>query len=225
MKIRDFFLSFAHELAVFDIDRDDMAGFHLAGQYRLCDKRLDACLQVSFERSCAEHGVKAMLDDELLCGVGDLKTQGLVGKTLFERLRKDIDDAVKLCLGEGLEADDLVKTVEKLRSELSAQLAEHAVFSVLCDIAVIVDAVEQILTAEVRGHDDDGVLEVDRSALRVGNSAIVKDLQQNVENIRVSLLDLIEQDDGIGLSAHGFGQLAALVIADISGRCTDKAGD
>ena len=46
--------------------------------------------------------------------------------------------------------------------------------------------------AEVRGHDQDRVLEVDRPALRVGEPAVVEDLEQDVEDVCVRLLDLVE---------------------------------
>jgi hypothetical protein len=52
----------------------------------------------------------------------------------------------------------------------------------------------QILAAEVRGHDDERVAEVDRAALAVGQPAVVEHLQQHVEHVRVRLLDLVEQD-------------------------------
>ena len=54
----------------------------------------------------------------------------------------------------------------------------------LLDLTLIVYAVEQELTAEVRGHDDNGVLEVDRAALGIGHAAVVEDLKQDVEDIR-----------------------------------------
>ena len=38
----------------------------------------------------------------------------------------------------------------------------------------------------------DGVLEVDRAALAVGQPAVVEHLQQHVEDVRVRLLDLVE---------------------------------
>ena len=38
------------------------------------------------------------------------------------------------------------------------------------------------------------VLEVHRPALAVGQPAVVQDLQQDVEHVRVGLLDLVEQD-------------------------------
>ena len=43
------------------------------------------------------------------------------------------------------------------------------------------------------------------------------DLEQDVEDIRVGLLDLVEQQHRVRLAAHGLGQLAALVVADVAG--------
>ena len=39
------------------------------------------------------------------------------------------------------------------------------------------------------------------------------------------LFDLVEEDDGIGSAAHRLGQSAALLVADVSRRSADKAGD
>ena len=66
----------------------------------------------------------------------------------------------------------------------------------LVGLRVVAAAVaEDELAADVRGHDDDGVLEVDGAALAVGEAAVVEDLQQDVEDVVVRLLDLVEQDD------------------------------
>ena len=63
------------------------------------------------------------------------------------------------------------------------------------------------------------------AALTVGQDAVLKDLQQDVEHIRVRLLDLIEQDDRVRMTADLFGKLAALIVADISRRRTDHTGN
>ena len=47
--------------------------------------------------------------------------------------------------------------------------------------------------AEVRGQDQDRVAEVDGAALAVGQPTVVEHLQQDVEDLRVRLLDLVEQ--------------------------------
>ena len=78
------------------------------------------------------------------------------------------------------------------------------------------------VAADVAGHDHDRVAEVDRPALAVGQPAVVEDLEQDVEDVRVGLLDLVEQDHLVGPAADRFGQLAALLVADVAGGCPDE---
>ena len=61
--------------------------------------------------------------------------------------------------------------------------------------------------------------------LRVGQAAVVEHLQQHVEDVRMSLLDLVEEHDGVGAAADGFGELAAFVVADVAGRRADETRD
>ena len=79
-----------------------------------------------------------------------------------------------------------------------------------------------LLAADVAGHDHDGVLEVDRPALAVGQPAVVEHLEQDVEHVRVRLLDLVEQDHLVRPPADRLGQLAALLVADVAGRRADQ---
>ena len=80
-----------------------------------------------------------------------------------------------------------------------------------------------MLRAKIGGEDDHRVAEIDRAALSVGQAPIVKHLQQHVENVMVRLLHFVEQDDLVGTTTHGFGQRAAFVVADITGRGPDQA--
>ena len=82
-----------------------------------------------------------------------------------------------------------------------------------------------LVRAQVRRHDDHGVLEVDRAALAVGHPAVVQHLQQHVEHVRVRLLDLVQQDHAVGLAAHELGQVAALLVADVARRRADQPRD
>ena len=59
----------------------------------------------------------------------------------------------------------------------------------------------------------------------VGDLAVVENLQQDVHHVGVRLFDLVEEDDGVGLAADLFGQLAGLVIADVARGRADDAGD
>ncbi len=62
-----------------------------------------------------------------------------------------------------------------------------------------------------------------RRPLAVGQVPVLEDLQQHVEDLGVRLLDLVEQHHGVGLAAHGLGQLAALLEADVAWRRADQA--
>ena len=88
----------------------------------------------------------------------------------------------------------------------------------LGDFAVRADAVEQNLAAEVRGQNDDRVLKVYGPALRVRDPAVVEDLKQDVEYIRMCLFNFVKQNDGIRTATHSLGQLTAFLIAHVSGR-------
>ena len=86
-------------------------------------------------------------------------------------------------------------------------------------------ALDDVARADVARHDDDGVLEVDLAALGVGQTTLLENLQQDVEHVRMRLLDLVEQDDRVRLAANQLGELAALVEADVAGRRADQARD
>ena len=60
------------------------------------------------------------------------------------------------------------------------------------------------------------------AALGVGQPAVLEHLQQRVEDVRVRLLDLVEQHDGERLAAHLLGELAALLVADVAGRRAEQ---
>ena len=93
------------------------------------------------------------------------------------------------------------------------------------DSLVFSGVLEDIAAADIRRHDDDGVPKVDRPSLRVGKSPIIEDLQQDVEHIRVCLLDLVEQDDGIGTATNSLGELPSFLEADIAWRRANQPGD
>ena len=80
---------------------------------------------------------------------------------------------------------------------------------------------ENFLRTEIARHDDNRVFEVDDAPLAVGQPAVVENLQQHIENIAVSLFNLVKQNHAVGSAANGFCKLSALVIADVSRRRTD----
>src|SRR6185437_10033227 len=59
----------------------------------------------------------------------------------------------------------------------------------------------------------------------VGQLPVLEHLQQDIEDVRMGLLDFIEQDDGIRRPLHALGELATFFVAHISRRRTDQLRD
>ena len=55
---------------------------------------------------------------------------------------------------------------------------------------------------EVARHDNDRVSEVDDAALAVGQTTVVEDLQEQLHKLARRLLDLVDEDDRVGLPAN-----------------------
>ena len=137
---------------------------------------------------------------------------------MFYILHAQIDDLDDLILSQRREYDDLIDTVEEFRTEVLLRLILNLLFHIGINSAVLTDPVDQIV-------DHDGILEVHSSSLVVGQTTIVQQLQQDVEHVRMSLFDFIEQYNAVRLPPYGFRQLTAFIIANISRRRSDKSGD
>ena len=83
-------------------------------------------------------------------------------------------------------------------------------------------AARHIAGAGVGRHDQDDVAEVGLAAVVVGQRRVVHHLEQDVEQVRVRLLDLVEHQHGVRRLADRVGQQAALVEADVAGRRADQ---
>ena len=69
------------------------------------------------------------------------------------------------------------------------------------------------------------VAEVGLAAVVVGQRAVVHDLQQQVEHVRMRLLDLVEQQHAVRMLGDRLGEQAALIEADVARRRADQARD
>ena len=131
--------------------------------------------------------------------LGQLERDLAIGQQLLQIREPQIDDVGQLLFAQRTEDDDVVDAVEELRPEAlpaappSPLRARSSKAASLGQVLAL-----QQLRAEVRGHDEHRVLEVDGAALGVGEPAIVEHLQQDVEDIRMRLFDLVEEHDGYG---------------------------
>ena len=160
-----------------------------------------------------------------LAACGDLELHLLGAELVAHAGEHQVDDLGDLLDRQRAEHDGRVDPVEELRPEVLLQLGGDLLLHQLVRAlgAVRVGRAHrpeaearvglELLGAEVRGHDDDRVAEVDPAALGVGQVPVLEDLEEDVEDLRVRLLDLVEQDDAVVLAADRLGQLAALVEA------------
>ena len=142
-----------------------------------------------------------------------------------------LDDGLEVFLGERLEDDHIVDAVEEFGPEVALDLlVEDVLHFVKVGLGRLLAEAEPGLVldqlgADVAGHDEDDVLEVDAAAEAVGEAAFVHDLKQHVVDVGMRLLDFVEQEHGVGAPPDAFGQLPALLVADVSWRGTDQTAD
>ena len=77
--------------------------------------------------------------------------------------------------------------------------------------------------AEIARHDHERVAEVHHAPAPVRQPPVFQYLEQDVEDVRVRLLDLVEQYHAERAAADGFGELPAVVVADVSRRRAHQA--
>ena len=157
-----------------------------------------------------------------------MQVHAIVFQHALDTLDLQADNLFDFCLVEWQEHDGLVDAVQELRSDGLLQHVHHFVLGFFHQQVVVI--VRQLLklaldvrTAQVGCHDDDGVLEVHRTSLVVGQSSAVQYLKQDIEYIRMRLFDFVQQDDGVGLATHLFGEQSTFFITHISRRSSHEA--
>src|SRR5215213_10075221 len=212
------------------VSDNGVAGAELAAYDAAREGVLDVASYGPRQRSSAELRVVALLGEELVRRVGDLDLDALAFQVLVQAREHDVHDLQHVLLGEGLEDDDLIYPVEELRPESPLQglarpplgLAEvHAVARGEAELP----RRDEVLAAYVRGHDNYRVLEVDRPALCIREASVVEDLQERVEDLRMGLLDLVEENNRVRTSADLLRELSSLLVTDVAWRRADEPGD
>ncbi len=211
-------------LVVVGVDGDGVAFAEISVQDFGCQRVFDFLLDDALEGPGAEDGVEAAVAEFGFGGVGEGEGHAAGGQAGCEMGELDIDDPAEILLGEGVEDHDLIDAVEEFGAEVIAQEIADLGFDFPIGVFLPGEVLDG-LRADVAGHDDDGVFEIDGAALAVGEAAVVEDLEEDVEDVAVGFFDFVEEDDGIRPAADGFGELAAFFVADVSWRGADEAGD
>ena len=114
--------------------------------------------------------------DHLLRGVRDRQPELLGSQALHQAFQHQVHHACDFRLGKRLVIDDLVQTVQELGAEGRFQQSVHLGAGLGADLSVF-DAVQDIVGAQIRRQDDDGIFKVHRPALTVRNTSIIQYLQ------------------------------------------------
>ena len=125
-------------------------------------------------------------------------------------LRLNVHDASQVFPAQAVEHDDLIHPVQELRPEVLTECLQHLVPRCLHPMF------NDVVTADIAGHDHHCVLEVHGSPVPVSQPAIIQQLEQHVEYLRMRFFDLIEENHAIGLPPDCLSQLAAFLIPDIA---------
>src|SRR2546425_11984240 len=213
---------FELQTRVAHVDDDLVALAELAFEHPERQRVEDAPLDGPFQGPRAVHRIVTLGDQKILRVVRELDHNLPLLEPLQQVVRLDVDDLLHVVDAERVEEDDLVDAVQELRSEVLPERLGDLPPDTFGQIAGVLG---DVLTSEVRRHDHDHVLEVDRPPLAVGQPPIVEQLEQDVQDFRVRLLDLIEEDHGVRTPAHGLGELPGFLVADVSGRSAEHARD
>ena len=124
-------------------------------------------------------------------GIAQLNRNPPVGQDLAQPPELKVDDADDMLAREAVEDDDVVQPIEKLRTKMPVQFA-HDRLALRVAIAGFAHLFDQ-RAADIARHDDDAVGEIDGASLPIGQAAIVKDLQEDVEDVRMRFFDFVEE--------------------------------
>ena len=144
-------------------------------------------LDGTFQGTCAVDWIIPLISNKLLHILGQGQSQSLFGETFPHPLQLKIDNGCQFFTTQAIEDHGLIDAVEKLRAEMTAQGLHHSGLALL-GIAFS----QNVLRADIRGHDQNGITKINGSALSVRDTSIIQHLQQNVEHIRMRLFDLIK---------------------------------
>src|ERR1051326_4860784 len=92
-------------------------------------------------------------------------------------LKLYIDDLRNLLARQAVKDHNVIDAIQKLRLEMLMQDLRHGFAHLL---VVVFDSLN-LAGAEIRCHDQNGVLEINCASLRISEPSVVENLQQHVE--------------------------------------------
>ena len=201
------------------LDNDLVPFFKLPLQHLDSQRILDALLDRPLQRTRAEVGIEALVGQIPPGALVHLNVYLPVRQAFLEIPNLDIYDGRDLVPSQRVEGDDLVHPVQELGPESCPEsLINHLPALLRIPGAHFMEP----LGADIGGHDQDRVPEIDGTALPVGQAPIVQHLKKDIEHVGVGFLDLIQQNHAVGTAPDGFGELPSLLVAHVPRRSPDE---
>ena len=219
---------FETELAVAGLVGDDndphvAAALETSEQHFVGERLLDVLLDHPRHRPGTHKLVVAVGDQPFGGFVGQLDGDVAVGELRFELQHEFLDHHGDDLGRQMREGDDGVEPVAEFRREHPVDRLH--VVTLALGPREAERRPRHIRSAGIGGHDQDHMAEVDLLAAVVGQLAVIHDLQEHIEHVRMRLLDFVEQKHAMRMLIDAVGQKPALVEADIAGRRADQPRD
>jgi len=174
-------------------------------------------------RPCTHFLVVTLRNQPVARRVIDLDAHLALAHLGFEFGKELVDHGAHYFRAERAELDDAVEAIAEFRREHFLHCLESVTALILLGKAD--RATAHLFGAGIRRHDQHRVAKVRLASVVVGERSMIHHLQQQVEHLRMCLLDLIEQQYTMRMLGHGIGQQAALIETHIAGRRPDQARD
>ena len=110
------------QLAVFHCDQDRVTHLYLICQDQLCRQRFHIFLDITLQRTRAINRIICVVYNELLRIRAEFDRKLLIFQTMIQVCDNQIDNTADVILRQRLEQDDLIQTVQKLRTEVTCLL-------------------------------------------------------------------------------------------------------
>src|SRR5579863_9226511 len=215
------FCAKSHFLAIrIGIDQHRFAWTHFPIQDTQRQRVLYQPLNGTFHGTRAISEIVALTQEQRLRSGSQLDLDFTLRQPLFHVGELQVDDALDLLLAQRTEHHDVVDPVQKFGPE---ELAKRGHGLLARFLRVFRRKLENRGRTGVRSHNDHRILEIDRATLAIRQTSVVENLQQYVENVRMRLLDFVQQDDRIRPPPNLLGQLPAFFVPHISRGRADHA--
>src|SRR5437660_4389012 len=137
---------------------------------------------------------------------------------------------------QSMKYNDLINAIEQLGSKLALHCPQDQFTHIFVRLALLLFLItveskrhffiwQGLHCADIRGEDDHSIFEVNFLAVRVGQTTVFEDLQQEIKDVRMRLLHFIKEHNAIWTAPHQFGKLSALIIANIARSSADEPGN